>query len=95
MPSGIDIPLHWNAQHKVDRYGSPWEMFPWSFLASGSNMLIALCYAFINKLFDRGLVHGVSRKTARPFLCSVAIVILALWIFVLVIWIYQVQQAGF
>lgn len=92
FPTDIDIPMHWDAHGQVDRYGSPWIMFPVSFIISACNILLALSYAFSDKLYDLGLVHGISRRAARPFLCGTAIFMLLVWLGILVFWTQQVGQ---
>ncbi len=91
FPPGIEIPMHWNAQGQVDRFGSPWEMLPLSFIMLGCNLLFMLFYAFSDKLFDLGLVHGVSRKTIRPFLCGMAVFMVLLWMGILIFWLSQIN----
>lgn len=63
LPQDAQIPMHWNAQGQVDRFGSPWDMLPVSFIMAACNSLLAVSYVFIDKLFDYGLVHGISRKS--------------------------------
>ncbi len=92
FPPGIEIPMHWNAQGQIDRFGSPWEMLPLSFIMSGSNLLLMLCYAFRDKLFDLGLAHGISRKATRPFLCGTAVFMVLVWVGILVFWLHQISQ---
>ena len=92
FPTDIDIPMHWDAHGQVDKYGSPWIMFPVSFIMSACNILLALSYAFSDKLYDLGLVHGISRRAARPFLCGTAIFLLLVWLGILVFWTQQVGQ---
>ena len=81
--------MHWNIQGQIDRYGSPWEMLPVSFIMSGSNLLFALFYRFSDKLYDLGLINGISRKATRPFLCGAAVVFVVVWLGVLAFWAYQ------
>lgn len=89
FPPGADIPLHWNAQLEIDRWGSPWEMLPASLIMSGVNALLALSYLFSDRLYDLGLVHGVSRKATRPFLCGTAAFMVAVIVAILVVWTTQ------
>ncbi|NHM16968.1 DUF1648 domain-containing protein [Eggerthellaceae bacterium zg-887] len=95
FPPNIEIPMHWNAQGQVDRFGSPWQMLPVSLIISGSNVLLALSYAFSDKLFDLGLVHGISRRATRPVLCGTAVFLDIVWIGILVFWLCQVGQTSF
>ena len=90
----IEIPMHWNAHGEIDRYGTPWEVFPISLIMSGCNVLLALSYVFSNKLYDLGFVHGISRKATRPFLCGTAIVMVLVWMGILAFWLQQVIQAS-
>lgn len=93
LPSHVEIPLHWDAQGQIDRFGSPWEMLPVSLIMSGCNLMLAVSYAFADKLFDLGLVHGIGRRATRPFLCGTAAFLLFVWIGILVFWLYKVGQA--
>lgn len=86
FPPGADIPLHWDAQLKVDRWGSPWAILPVSLIMSGTNVLIALAYLFSDRLYDLGLVHRVSRKATRPFLCGTAAFVVMVIVAILVVW---------
>ena len=47
---------------------------------SGGNLLPALFYRFSDKLYDLGLVNGISRKDTRPFLCGAAVVFTVVWL---------------
>lgn len=95
LPTNVEIPMHWNAQGQIDRYGSPWEMLPVSLIMSGCNLLLALSYTFADKLFDLGLVHGIGCKATRPFLCGIAVFMVLVWIGILVFWLYKVSQSTF
>lgn len=65
LPPGVDqIPMHWDISGSIDRYGPPAELWIPAFIGAGCNLLIALCYLFCDKLYDMGLVHGVSKKNA-------------------------------
>ncbi len=94
LPANVEIPMHWNAQGQVDRFGSPWEMLPISLIMSGCNLLLALSYLFVDKLFALGLVHGISRRASRPFLCGSAIFLLIVWMGVLTFWLSRVGQVA-
>ncbi len=93
FPANVEIPMHWSMQGDIDRYGMPWEMFPISLVMTGCNVLLALSYVFSNKLYDLGLVHGISRKATRPFLCGTAVFMVLVWIGILAFWLHQVSQA--
>lgn len=87
FPQDSVIPLHWNAQGGVDRWGSPWVMLPSSLIMAGSNALIAAFFKYSDKLYDHGLTHGVSREGARPLLCVTAIAMAAIWAAILIGWV--------
>lgn len=87
FPPNADVPLHWNTQGEIDGWGSAWIWLPLSLIMVGTNLFAALCYAFSDVLYDRGLVHGVSRKNTRPFLCGTALFIVAVWVAILVFWV--------
>lgn len=61
-----------------------------SFIMVACNSLLAVSYVFIDKLFDYGLVHGISRKASRPSLCGTAVVLLLIWVGILIFWLYQI-----
>ena len=87
FPEGSLVPLHWNMQGEVDRWGSPWEMVPLGFVMAFVNLMLAISYRFSDALYDHGLVHGVSRKATRPFLCGVAVFIVGVYAAVIVFWL--------
>lgn len=93
FPPGADIPLHWNVQLEVDRWGSPWAMLSASLVISGVSILLALSYLFSDKLYDLGLIHGVSRKATRPFLCGTAAFIAVVIVVILLVWTTQALAA--
>lgn len=62
---------------------------PASAIMSAANLLLALMYRFSDALYNMGLVHGVSRRTTRPFLCVTAIFLDLLLIGVLVYWVLK------
>lgn len=87
FPQDSVIPLHWNVQDNVDRWGSPWVMLPLSLIIAGSNALTAAFFKYSDKLYDHGLVHGVSRESTRPLLCGTAIAMVAIWAAILIYWV--------
>lgn len=93
FPPDVNIPVHWNVQLEVDRWGSPWVMLPASLIMSGVNALLALSYLFSDKLYDLGLVHGVSRKATRPLLCGTAAFVVVVIVAILAVWTTQALAA--
>lgn len=91
FPPDVEVPLHWNASGQIDRWGSSLTMIPASLIMSGANALMGLSYCFSDKLYDMGLVHGVSRKAVRPFLCCVAVVLVVVMVIILACWAANVQ----
>ena len=89
FPAGAEIPLHWNAQNQIDNWGSPWTMVPVSAIMSGANLLLALMYRFSDALYNMGLVHGVSRRATRPFLCGTAVFLDVLLVGILIYWVLK------
>ena len=89
FPAGAEIPLHWNAQNQIDDWGSPWTMAPVSAIMSGANLLLALMYRFSDALYNMGLVHGVSRRATRPFLCGTAVFLDVLLVGILIYWVLK------
>lgn len=89
FPAGAEIPLHWNVQNQIDNWGSPWAMVPVSAIMSTANLLLALTYRFSDALYNMGLVHGVSRRATRPFLCGTAIFLDVLLIGILIYWVLK------
>ena len=53
----------------------------------GANALMGISYRYSDKLYDMGLVHGVSRKAARPFLCGAAMVLVIVMVVILIWWV--------
>ena len=79
FPPGIEeVPVHWNVKGEIDGYGSPWSMLPVGFIMAGTNLLLALCYCFSDKMFALGLVNGVSTPKGARIVCLVCGVICAL-----------------
>ena len=69
-------------------------MLPASFIITGCNVLLALSYAFKDKLYEFGLVHGIGRKAYRPFICGTAVVVALVWLGILAFWLYQINLSG-
>lgn len=93
FPPGIEIPMHWGPTGQVDRWGSPWEMLPASLIMSAANALMCVMYRCSDKLYDLGLVHGVSRKNVRPLLLGTAALLAIVMVAILVWWVVQAQSA--
>ncbi|WP_251231016.1 DUF1648 domain-containing protein [Adlercreutzia aquisgranensis] len=93
FPPDVEVPLHWNASGQIDRWGSSITMLPASLIMCGANALMGLMYCFSDKLYNMGLVHGVSRKAVRPFLCGTAVVLAAAMVIILVCWAANAQAA--
>lgn len=93
FPPDAEIPLHWNISGQIDRRGSPWTMLPVSLIMCGANMLMGLSYLFSDKLYDLGLVHGVSRKATRPFLCGTAVFLVLVMVAILAVWTINAKAA--
>lgn len=93
FPPDAEIPLHWNISGQIDRWGSPWTMLPVSLIMCGANMLMGLSYLFSDKLYDLGLVHGVSRKATRPFLCGTAVFLVLVMVAILAVWTINAKAA--
>lgn len=91
IPSGIEeIPMHWNAAGEIDRYGSPYEMFIPSGILAAVNLMLALFYLFNDLLYNQGLVHGVSRKGALVLYKVIAVLIVAITVFMVVLMVSTV-----
>lgn len=94
FPPDVELPLHWNASGQIDRWGSSLDMLPASLIMSGANGLMGLMYCFSDKLYDMGLVHGVSRKATRPLLCGTAVVLVIIMVIILACWTANVPSAA-
>ena len=68
-------------------------MLPVSLIMCGANMLMGLSYLFSDKLYDLGLVHGVSRKATRPFLCGTAVFLVLVMVAILAVWTINAKAA--
>ena len=88
FPPGIEeVPVHWNVKGEIDGYGSPWTMLPVGFIMAGTNVLLALCYFFSEKLFALGLVNGVSTpKGARIVSLVCGIICAVIFVGIVVGW---------
>lgn len=87
FPPGVDsLPVHWNGAWEIDRYGSPWSMVPLGITMSLVNGLMALAFAFNDALYDRGLVHGVSRRGALVVYCVLACFVVAVTAAIVAVW---------
>ena len=82
VPNAGEIPLHWNAAGEIDRWGTPEEAAGTFWFLGGimaaMNLLMALGYVFNDFLYNRGLVHGVSRTGALKVyvVCAVILAVL-------------------
>lgn len=94
FPPDTEVPLHWNASGQIDKWGTPLTMLPASLIMSGANALMGLMYCFSDKLYDMGLVHGVSRKATRPLLCGTAVVLVIIMVIILACWAANVPSAA-
>lgn len=79
VPDAAQVPLHWNASGEVDRWGNSSE-FALSLLFTGAtlsalNLALLICFVFSGRLYDSGLVHGVSRDGARKVFAVIAVII--------------------
>lgn len=62
------IPIHWNARHQVDRYGSPWEIFPSSLLIATCETLLAIfMYLAISYLIMDLFMESAERQHVRLY----------------------------
>ena len=86
FPPDAEVPLHFNVNWEADGWGPAWTWVPISLVMAGANALMALSYAFSDALYDRGLVHGVSRKATRPFLCGIALFLVVAWAGITIFW---------
>lgn len=91
FPAGVEVPLHWNFAGEIDEWGSAWAMLPAGLIMSGCNVLLALSYHFSDKLYNMGLVHGVSREHTRPFLCGTAVFLVLVMVGILIYWVVKAQ----
>lgn len=77
------IPLHWSGDGQPDRYGSVEEMraawMTFGLAVGGVNLMLAVMYVFSDALYDRGLVHGISRQATRPLLAGTSAFLLVLF----------------
>lgn len=53
---------------------------------------MGIMYRYSDAIYDMGLVHGVSRKNARPFLCGTAVVLVIVAIAILVWWVMSAES---
>lgn len=93
FPPGIEVPLHWDFSGQVDSWGSPWMMLPVSLIMCAGNALMGVMYRYSDTMYDMGLVHGVSRKNVRPFLCGTAVVLVIVMVALLGWWVMGAEAA--
>ena len=93
FPPGIEVPLHWDFSGQVDSWGSPWMMLPVSLIMCAGNALMGVMYRYSDTMYDMGLVHGVSRKNVRPFLCGTAVVLVIVMVVLLGWWVMGAEAA--
>lgn len=93
FPSGADVPLHWGFSGEIDSWGSPWTMLPLSLIMCAANALMWLMWRYSDKMYDMGLVHGVSRKNTRPFLCATAVVLVLVTVAIYAWWVVNAKAA--
>lgn len=93
FPSGVEAPLHWGSSGQIDGWGSPWTLLPVSLIMCGANALMWVMYRCSDKLYDMGLVHGVSRKNTRPFLCATAVFMVLITVAIFAWWVVNAKAA--
>lgn len=93
FPPGVEVPLHWGASGQIDGWGSPWAMLPFSLIMCAANALMWVMYRYSDKMYDMGLVHGVSRKNTRPFLCATAVVMVLITVAIFAWWVVNAKAA--
>lgn len=93
FPSGAKVPLHWGISGQIDSWGSPWVMLPVSLIMCAANALMGVMYRYSDKMYDMGLVHGVSRKSTRPLLCGTAVVLVLVMVAILAWWVVSAKAA--
>lgn len=67
-------------------------MLPVSLIMCAGSALMGIMYRYSDAIYDMGLVHGVSRKNARPFLCGTAVVLVIVAIAILVWWVMSAES---
>ena len=77
MSDVAEVPLHWDGLGRVTRWGSAAELIGTFWILAGvmsaTNFSLALLWRFNDRLYDRGLVHGVSRGGARRLYVALAV----------------------
>lgn len=78
IPAGVErIPTHWGFDGQVNGYGPPSMAWIIGAVMAGVQALVALCCIFNDNLYDRGLVHGVSREGAPVLYVVLGVVLVA------------------
>ena len=82
IPDVEQVATHWNAAGEVDKWGTPAELAGvwWVIGAAmaGTNLLLALCSLFNDKLYAMGLVHGISRENAPKLYAVLAVILVVM-----------------
>ena len=82
IPAGIErIPTHWGFDGQINGYGSPHTVWILGAFMAGGQALVALCCIFNDKLYDMGLVHGVSREGAPVIYVALGVFMVAVTAF--------------
>lgn len=68
-------------------------MLPFSLIMCAANALMWVMYRYSDKIYDMGLVHGVSRKNTRPFLCGTAVVLVLITVATFAWWVVSAKAA--
>lgn len=68
-------------------------MLPVSLIMCAGNALMGVMYRYSDTMYDMGLVHGVSRKNVRPFLCGTAVVLVIVMVALLGWWVMGAEAA--
>ena len=55
--------------------------------------MMRVFYRYSDKMYDMGLVHGVSRKNTRPFLCATAVVMVLITVAIFAWWVVSAKAA--
>lgn len=93
FPPETIVPTHWGIKGEADGWNTPWIVLPVGMLVSGAQALLAISYLHSDKLYDLGLVHGVSRESARPFLVGFATFMALVAVAVFIYWVVRARAA--
>lgn len=81
LPPGVhQIPSHWDFNGNITGYMPPAGLLGLGAFMAATNLFIAFCCFRSDRMYDAGLVHGVSKKNAPKVLLGTGVFLVILTI---------------